>query len=76
MYTNVKCLCCREVEAVEYFKLLGVRHGNKIAITQRVKFYLGNSLFLVKLQSAILQLYLISAPAQISEDVIVIQRGI
>ena len=30
------CLCCHEVEAVEYFELLGMRYGDINAVTQRV----------------------------------------
>ena len=37
MDTNVECLCCPEVEAVEYFKLLGMKQGdiNTVTVTQR-----------------------------------------
>ena len=36
MDKNVECLCCREVKAVEYFELLGMRYGDMNAVTQRV----------------------------------------
>ena len=32
---NAECLCCQEVEAVEYFKLLDMRNGDMNAVTQR-----------------------------------------
>ena len=34
---NVECSCCHEVEAVEYFELLGMKYGDLNAIIQRVK---------------------------------------
>ena len=36
MYTNVKFLCCQAVEALEFFKQMGLRYGNKNAVTQKV----------------------------------------
>ena len=48
MDKNVECLCCHEADAVEYFKLLGMRYGNTDAVTQRVSSYLWISSFLVK----------------------------
>ena len=29
------CLCCLKVEAVEYFKLLGIRNGDTNAVTEK-----------------------------------------
>ena len=37
MGKNVECLCCHEVEAVEYFTLLGMRYGYMNAVTQSLK---------------------------------------
>ena len=34
---NVDCLRCDEVEAVEYFELLGVRNGDISVVNQRVE---------------------------------------
>ena len=34
MNKNVEYLCCHEVEAVEYFELLDMRHGDMNAVTQ------------------------------------------
>ena len=34
MDKNVECLCCHKVEAVEYFKLLGMRYGDVNAVTR------------------------------------------
>ena len=36
MDKNVECLCCDEVKAVEYFKLLGMGYGYMNADIQRV----------------------------------------
>ena len=38
MDKNVECLCCHEVEAMEYFELLGMtmKYGDVNAVTQRV----------------------------------------
>ena len=36
IYTIVECLCCREVEALEYYNLMGVRYSSKNAVTQIV----------------------------------------
>ena len=33
---NVACLCCHDVETVEYFKLLDLRYCDMNTITQRV----------------------------------------
>ena len=33
---NVEFLCCNEVEAVEYFELLGMRYSDVNAVTQRI----------------------------------------
>lgn len=30
---NIKCFCCQNVEALEYFKLLGTRNGDTSAVT-------------------------------------------
>ena len=49
MDTNVECLCRREVESLEYFKLSGMRHDDANAVNQRVYVYLWNDLFLAKL---------------------------
>ena len=34
--TNVECLSCREVEAVEYFKLSGMTYGDTNTVSQSV----------------------------------------
>ena len=65
MNKNWECLCCHEVEAVEYFELLGMRYVNMNAVTQSLK-----------LQTAVLQLYIIWTTAQFLEHVIVFQRQI
>ena len=36
MDKNVECLCCHEVETMEYFELLGMRYGDTNAVTLRV----------------------------------------
>ena len=36
MDKNVEWLCCQEVEAMEYFQLLGMRYDDMNAVTQRV----------------------------------------
>ena len=36
MDRNVECLCCHEVEHLEYFELLGMRYGDMNAVNQRV----------------------------------------
>ena len=58
MDENIECLCYHEVEAVEHFELLGMRYGDMIAVTQKDFSCLWNA-FSVKLQTAVLQLYLI-----------------
>ena len=34
--TNVECLCGHEIEALEYFELLGLRYSDTNADTQRI----------------------------------------
>ena len=36
MDTNIECLYFHKVEALENFKLLGIRYGETNAVTQRV----------------------------------------
>ena len=36
MDKNAECLCCHEVEAVEYFELLGMKYDEMNAVTQRI----------------------------------------
>ena len=36
MYTNIKYLYCRKVDALEYFKLQGMRYGDINAVTHGV----------------------------------------
>ena len=36
MDKNVECLCCHEVEPLEYFELLGMRYGDMNAVNQKV----------------------------------------
>ena len=60
MYTNVEYLSCREVEALGYFQLSNMRYDDKNMVTERVN-------------TTVLQLYLIWTLAQILEQVIEFQ---
>ena len=36
MDKNKKCLCCYEVEIMEFFELLGIRCGDMNAVTEEI----------------------------------------
>ena len=36
MYKYVECSCYHEIEAVEYFELLGMRYGDMNGVTKRI----------------------------------------
>ena len=57
MDTYVKCLSCCKVETLGYFQLSDMRHHDRNAVTKRVN-------------TTVLQLYLIWTPAQILERVL------
>ena len=75
MNANVEFLWFHDVEAVESFAFLGMRYGIKCT-PQRVLMFLQSSSFQVKLQIAVLQLYINWTSIIILEQAIAFQKGI
>ena len=63
LVTSVGYLSCNKVQALGYFQLLGMRYNDRNMVTEKVS-------------TAVLQLYLIWAIAQILEHVMNFQRRI